>query len=474
MVLHAISELQLSMGDSEAFPSQDGSRYASRSASHPEVRPLPFMTSSEPEAFDWRSNSFSAESHIRRKSTYAFSGGLRLNTPPSRRLGARNFTPGSEHEMEAGSGTNVLSPVSEQLEEASTQWHQRPAMTSKVLTPPITPVKRQDTASPGSQTEVEITPFNFSRIDYEPDRARRIGHGLWSSVYLAEPIIKSSKPVGDELTPPTSPQRKFASPSTRLFAVKIPSRRDAKNIFSQEGVVLTRLQRSSTAHQHIVSFHGLDARNSSLVFEGVIGGSLLDLTYRLQVMTEFARHLELRTLFPGFASDLISGLRFIHAAGIVHADIKPANVLLDITDDYGLQQPVLRARYIDFSASFVFGEDSAANAGGTWDFMAPEQLRIQRELNTPTFASDVWSLGISLLSIIVGGSPYTAACGSNAFMLREAIKSGDPLGFARMDPVVQKRTAACQDFVDCCRLALQKDRERRYTVAAWEAWLEMQ
>lgn len=52
-------------------------------------------------------------------------------------------------------------------------------------------------------------------------------------------------------------------------------------------------------------------------------------------------------------------------------------------------------------------------------------------------------------------------------MLREAIKSGDPLGFAKMDGVVQKRLAACQDFVDCCRLTLQKDRTRRTTAAAW-------
>lgn len=104
--------------------------------------------------------------------------------------------------------------------------------------------------------------------------------------------------------------------------------------------------------------------------------------------------------------------------------------------------------------------------------MAPEQLRIQKELNTPTFASDIWGLGITLLCIIVGDSPYTAACGGNDFMLREAIKSGDPIGFARMDPVPRKRLAACQDFVDCCRLALNKDRVKRTTAAAWGSWLE--
>ena len=178
----------------------------------------------------------------------------------------------------------------------------------------------------------------------------------------------------------------------------------------------------------------------------------------------------MRNLFPKLAIDLVSGLRFMHSRGVVHADIKPANILLDISGHESYPEPVLRARYIDFSAAFIPDIEDATHAGGTWDFMAPEQLRIQKDLNTPNFASDVWSLGITLLSIIVGGSPYIAACGSTPFMLREAIKAGDPLGFARMDLVVAKRMAACQDFVDCCRLALQKDRDRRATASAWEHW----
>ncbi|TKA70090.1 hypothetical protein B0A55_08025 [Friedmanniomyces simplex] len=192
-------------------------------------------------------------------------------------------------------------------------------------------------------------------------------------------------------------------------------------------------------------------------------------------MTEVARHLELVNLFAGLADDLISGLEFMHAAGVVHADIKPANVLLDISEHYSLPRPVVRARYIDFSASSrLESDDSTANAGGTWDYMAPEQMRTQKELSTPSFASDVWSLGITLLSLIVGGSPYAAACGDNLFMLREAIKSGDPFGFARMSPPAAKRMAACQDFIDCCRQGLKKDRERRVSADVWKGWLVSQ
>ena len=44
----------------------------------------------------------------------------------------------------------------------------------------------------------------------------------------------------------------------------------------------------------------------------------------------------------------------------------------------------------------------------------------------------------------------------------------------RMDPIVRKRMLACQDFVDCCRLGLQKQRERRVSAEAWERWVEEQ
>ncbi|KXS94740.1 hypothetical protein AC578_11169 [Pseudocercospora eumusae] len=316
----------------------------------------------------------------------------------------------------------------------------------------------------------EVMAYDFSKIDYELERAKVLGQGLWSTVFLAEQKTTAGNSI--VLASPRHRRKSRTSSSPLLFAVKTRARQDAKAVFHQEARVLSHLQRRSVSSLYVVPFYGLDARNESLVFEAVIGGSLEDLTSRLRVMPEVARHMELISIFPGIAFDLISGLDFLHSNGVIHADIKPGNVLLDISHHTEQRNPVIRARYIDFSAAFMPGKgDSASNAGGTWDFMAPEQMRIQVELSTPTFASDIWSLGITLLSVMVGGSPYTAACGNNNFMLREAIKSGDPIGFAKMDPVPAKRLTACQDFVDCCRMALKKDRDIRVTAAAWTTWL---
>ena len=454
--------------------SRDRAQFSDSTVTSQESRPLPLRTYSESEASPIECDA--RDGHSRRKSTFSFSNRTRLNSRRNEIMSSNKLAQGIQTGQNIDSAPNGLSAVREQHESGSLRPCDSRTIAANILTPPVTPIRGQKVKSLSDATaEASILSYDFLRIDYELDRARAIGRGLWSSVYLAQPMLKSpNQPAHVPLSPPTSPERERLAPPCSLFAVKTPARPDSRAVFSQEARVLTRLQLRAGCNQYVVPFHGLDPRNSSLVFEAVIGGSLGNLTSRLKVMTEVTRHLEVRSLFPGLASDLVTGLKFIHNAGLIHADIKPANVLLDISQHYSLPKSVIRARYIDFSAAFVSGTDSAANAGGTWAFMAPEQMRIQKDLNTPTYASDVWSLGITLLSILVGGSPYSSACGDNVFLLREAIKSGDPLGFARMDPVIQKRMAACQDFVDCCRLALQKDRERRTDAAAWVKWLECQ
>lgn len=431
-----------------ATPALRETAHPNSTVSPPGSRPFPTRTYSESQAVGPSIESNDNPQHVRRKSAHT-------------NLGTRSANPRRTNRPRR----TALAAVQEREDDPG------------LPTPPSTPaeVSSAHSEAPGAYSSGAL--YDFSQIDYEIERARTLGRGLWSSVYLAQPqlVVKPPQQLSaNASTSPITPERKSAILPCSLFAVKVPSRADAKEVFLHEAKILTALQASVDAQRYIVPFYGLDVRSSSLVFEGVVGGSLENLIGRLKMMTELARHLELRNLFPHLVSDLVAGLQFIHAAGVVHADIKPANVLLDISDQDGLQQPVIRARYIDFSAAFLAEGDSVAYAGGTWDFMAPEQLRTQQSLNTPTFASDIWSLGITLLSIIAGGSPYAAACGNNLFMLREAIKGGDPLGFARMDPNIQKRMSACQDFIDCCRLALQRDRTRRTTAVSWRRWLVFQ
>jgi hypothetical protein len=88
-----------------------------------------------------------------------------------------------------------------------------------------------------------------------------------------------------------------------------------------------------------------------------------------------------------------------HAAGLVHRDVKPANVLLSgdhvYLGDFGL------TRTIDADAQLTDTDDRL----GTVDFMSPEQLRGRRT----DARSDVYALGCLLYALLVGTPPFHRA-----------------------------------------------------------------
>ena len=102
-----------------------------------------------------------------------------------------------------------------------------------------------------------------------------------------------------------------------------------------------------------------------------------------------------RWLAAGCAEALAS----IHGAGLVHRDLKPSNVLIAADGP----------RVIDFGvarAAERMGRTTARGAVGTPAYMAPEQARDTREASV---ASDVYSLGATLLFAATGHPPYQGA-----------------------------------------------------------------
>jgi serine/threonine protein kinase len=96
---------------------------------------------------------------------------------------------------------------------------------------------------------------------------------------------------------------------------------------------------------------------------------------------------------------MAAGLAAIHAAGIVHGDIKPNNIMLD---GAGLD---VRLCITDFGLARAYtGETSLSGndlAGGTPDYMAPE---VHRGLE-PSQASDLFALGVVLHQVFTGERP---------------------------------------------------------------------
>jgi serine/threonine protein kinase len=100
------------------------------------------------------------------------------------------------------------------------------------------------------------------------------------------------------------------------------------------------------------------------------------------------------------AIQICAGIGFAHRAGLVHADVKPQNILVTKGDvvkvtDFGIAQAL----------SDTQPNERASVVWGSPHYFAPEQARGER----PTPASDVYSIGIVMFELLTGRLPYVGA-----------------------------------------------------------------
>ena len=140
-------------------------------------------------------------------------------------------------------------------------------------------------------------------------------------------------------------------------------------------------------HDHIVKYHGFvkTPETLNIILEYCENGSLHSIS------KNFGRFPE--NLVGLYMSQVLQGLLYLHDQGVIHRDIKGANIL---TTKQGL------VKLADFGVASRTTGLHESSVVGTPYWMAPEVI----ELTGATTASDIWSLGCTVIELLDGKPPY--------------------------------------------------------------------
>ena len=284
-----------------------------------------------------------------------------------------------------------------------------------------------------------------------------IGEGLWSKVYRA-----SRRP--DDA----------AGKTQRCFAIKVACDRFSEKVLIEEQQILAFVHTLPRACQFVVPYYGWHGSLRGLVMDE-IPLTLFDVLGHACGFHSTRDLTRLSDLVP-LMCNLVSGLQFLHENCILHGDIKPHNILLRqrdrriravsiSTEPIAEHITCFEAYYCDFSASILLkpGEDTAkphSAAGASYDYMAPELFSLVEPECYPSVFSDVYALGITLLSTYLGSSPFEGI--PPGIMRRAVCKQG------RVLEMVRERNEI--DIGDTTWLvgALEREKDMRWRALEWQ------
>ncbi len=241
----------------------------------------------------------------------------------------------------------------------------------------------------------------------------KIGAGGMGEVYLAED---------------TELNRKVA---LKFLPLHLCQEADCRTRFKREAQAAAKLN-----HPNIVTIYEVSEFNGRPFFamEHVAGQSLRELIKGKELPIE--RVIEL-------AIQICEGLHKAHQSGIVHRDVKPANILIDADG---------RAKILDFGLATVQGCDHLTKTGstlGTIGYMSPEQVRGEQV----DHRTDIFSHGVVLYELIAGRQPFR---GDNDTATSRNIIDQEP------EPLARYKVDVPAELQRIVSKALAKDTDLRY------------
>ncbi|KAJ7600903.1 hypothetical protein C8J56DRAFT_911575 [Mycena floridula] len=240
-----------------------------------------------------------------------------------------------------------------------------------------------DTMANPTQSKLDIFNLTDEALSSKLEFVEEIGYGNWGSVWMCRPRSRSTVSDG------------FDRLHTNKLAVKLVHRRP--DDVEKSKTTAARVK-SLWNEMKIVGLFKSDPHPSIIPFYSFIvtpSYALITMAFHPGLIPVEVDETQATTWFRF----LLSGIEFLHKRGVVHNDIKPANILLSnknipVLVDFGFAE-----RY-DTKSNTAFHSNLSY---GTPEYLSPERAR---GLPHDTRKSDVWSLGVTFFEMLIGRTPF--------------------------------------------------------------------